>query len=64
MTSVRGETRSSRRSIFARLREMTQLMRDNMQPKETQPETLDALVKKEIRQWTEVVQRANIKPEN
>jgi len=27
------------------------------------PETLDALVKKEIRQWTEVVQRANIKPE-
>jgi tripartite-type tricarboxylate transporter receptor subunit TctC len=27
------------------------------------PETLDALVKKEIRQWAEVVQRANIKPE-
>jgi tripartite-type tricarboxylate transporter receptor subunit TctC len=27
------------------------------------PETLDALVKKEIRQWTQVVQRANIKPE-
>jgi tripartite-type tricarboxylate transporter receptor subunit TctC len=27
------------------------------------PETLDALVKKEIKQWTEVVQRANIKPE-
>lgn len=27
------------------------------------PETLDALVKKEIRQWTEVVQRANIKTE-
>jgi tripartite-type tricarboxylate transporter receptor subunit TctC len=27
------------------------------------PETLDALVKKEIRQWTEVAQRANIKPE-
>jgi len=27
------------------------------------PETLDALVKKEIRQWTQVVQQANIKPE-
>jgi tripartite-type tricarboxylate transporter receptor subunit TctC len=27
------------------------------------PETLDALVKKEIKQWTQVVQRANIKPE-
>ena len=27
------------------------------------PETLDALVKKEIKQWTEVVQRANIKSE-
>lgn len=27
------------------------------------PETLDALVKKEIRQWTDVVQRANIKRE-
>ena len=27
------------------------------------PETLDALVKKEIKQWAEVVQRANIKPE-
>jgi tripartite-type tricarboxylate transporter receptor subunit TctC len=27
------------------------------------PETLDALVKKEIKQWTEVVRRANIKPE-
>ena len=27
------------------------------------PETLDALVRKEIRQWTEVAQRANIKPE-
>jgi tripartite-type tricarboxylate transporter receptor subunit TctC len=27
------------------------------------PETLDALVKKEIKQWTEVAQRANIKPE-
>ena len=27
------------------------------------PETLDALVKKEIKQWTRVVQRANIKPE-
>src|SRR6266853_378388 len=27
------------------------------------PETLDALVKKEIRQWTQVVLRANIKPE-
>src|SRR5213596_629915 len=26
------------------------------------PETLDALVKREIKQWTEVVQRANIKP--
>ena len=27
------------------------------------PETLDALVKKEIRQWTRVVREANIKPE-
>src|SRR5207237_3076436 len=27
------------------------------------PETLDALVKKEIKQWAQVVQRANIKPE-
>ncbi len=27
------------------------------------PEILDALVKKEIKQWTQVVQRANIKPE-
>ncbi len=27
------------------------------------PEILDALVKKEIRQWTQVVQQANIKPE-
>ena len=27
------------------------------------PETLDALVKKEIRQWAQVVQRANIRPE-
>ena len=27
------------------------------------PETLDALVKKEIKQWTQVVLRANIKPE-
>jgi len=27
------------------------------------PEILDALVKREIKQWTEVVQRANIKPE-
>jgi tripartite-type tricarboxylate transporter receptor subunit TctC len=27
------------------------------------PETLDALVRKEIRQWTQVVQQANIKPE-
>ena len=27
------------------------------------PETLGALVKKEIKQWTEVAQRANIKPE-
>jgi tripartite-type tricarboxylate transporter receptor subunit TctC len=27
------------------------------------PETLDDLVKKEIKQWTQVVQRANIKPE-
>jgi len=27
------------------------------------PETLDALVKKEIKQWTQVVQQANIKPE-
>jgi tripartite-type tricarboxylate transporter receptor subunit TctC len=27
------------------------------------PEVLDALVKKEIRQWTQVVQQANIKPE-
>jgi len=27
------------------------------------PETLDVLVKKEIRQWTQVVQQANIKPE-
>ena len=27
------------------------------------PETLDALVKKEIQQWTRVVQRANVKPE-
>lgn len=27
------------------------------------PDTLDALVKKEITQWTEVVRRANIKPE-
>jgi tripartite-type tricarboxylate transporter receptor subunit TctC len=27
------------------------------------PGTLDALVRKEIRQWTEVAQRANIKPE-
>jgi tripartite-type tricarboxylate transporter receptor subunit TctC len=27
------------------------------------PETLDALVKKEIKQWTQVAQRANIKPE-
>jgi len=27
------------------------------------PETLDNLVKKEIKQWTQVVQRANIKPE-
>ena len=27
------------------------------------PETLDALVKKEIKQWTQVVQRANIKSE-
>ena len=27
------------------------------------PETLDALVKKEIKRWTDVVQRANIKPE-
>ena len=27
------------------------------------PETLDALVKKEIRQWSQVVQQANIKPE-
>ena len=27
------------------------------------PETLDALVKKEIRQWTDVVQRADIKPQ-
>jgi tripartite-type tricarboxylate transporter receptor subunit TctC len=27
------------------------------------PEALDALVKKEIRQWTQVVQQANIKPE-
>jgi len=27
------------------------------------PETLDALVKKEIRQWTQVVQQADIKPE-
>ena len=27
------------------------------------PETLDALVRKEIKQWTEVAQRANIKPE-
>ncbi len=27
------------------------------------PQTLDALVKKEIKQWTQVVQRANIKPE-
>ncbi len=27
------------------------------------PETLGALVRKEIRQWTEVAQRANIKPE-
>lgn len=27
------------------------------------PETLDALVKKEIKQWTEVVRQANIKPE-
>ena len=27
------------------------------------PETLDVLVKKEIKQWTHVVQRANIKPE-
>jgi len=28
-----------------------------------EPETLGALVRKEIRQWTEVAQRANIKPE-
>jgi tripartite-type tricarboxylate transporter receptor subunit TctC len=27
------------------------------------PETLDNLVKKEIKQWTQVVQQANIKPE-
>jgi tripartite-type tricarboxylate transporter receptor subunit TctC len=27
------------------------------------PEILDALVKKEIRQWTRVVREANIKPE-
>jgi tripartite-type tricarboxylate transporter receptor subunit TctC len=27
------------------------------------PETLDALVKKEIKQWTRVVREANIKPE-
>jgi len=27
------------------------------------PETLDTLVKKEIKQWSQVVQRANIKPE-
>jgi len=27
------------------------------------PEILDALVKKEIKQWTQVVQQANIKPE-
>jgi len=27
------------------------------------PETLDALVRKEIRQWTEVARRANIKPD-
>src|SRR5207253_9137780 len=27
------------------------------------PEILDALVKREIKQWTEVVRRANIKPE-
>lgn len=27
------------------------------------PETLDALIKKEIKQWTQVAQRANIKPE-
>lgn len=27
------------------------------------PDTLDALVKKEIKQWSQVVQRANIKPE-
>ena len=27
------------------------------------PETLGALVKKEIKQWTEVAQQANIKPE-
>ena len=27
------------------------------------PEVLDTLVKKEIRQWTQVVQQANIKPE-
>jgi tripartite-type tricarboxylate transporter receptor subunit TctC len=27
------------------------------------PETLEALVKKEIKQWTEVVERAGIKPE-
>jgi tripartite-type tricarboxylate transporter receptor subunit TctC len=27
------------------------------------PEILDALVKREIKQWTQVVQQANIKPE-